>query len=580
MRRDIQNNIAKTVVNVLMMVTCLFIVTSCNKDFDTSLRDSYPEDALGVGDGDKKVLYIIMDGVRGTILKDLATPNLTEITKRAIFTYDGIADYQRNPLTQAAAWTTMLSGVDYTKHHVKSDDFAGFDASVTPTLFSRIKTELDDTRTVSFSTNANLNEYLAKDATLAETYSTDLEVKSAVIQELDTENPSLLLVQFHGADLAASGDYTMTNQAYVDAIKGIDGSIGDIMTALRARKTFASENWLVVIAVSKSGGVSGTSAGDDIYNDPSRNTFVAYYNPKFKTEQFAKPDVDGLPYTGSAPRFISNNGNINGRAHLGSNTTIGNFGTPGNYTFMFKMRDNISIVTRWITIIGKRNPDDTGFGTGGWSFAPGSVGSMQLDWNNSPRPASGALIDTKDLKWHTIGFTVSLEAGVKYLRVYYDGKLVNDKVVITNSNPNNNFPMLIGSDRNLITDLLFRDIVMLDVALTEQDMAKYMPKEFGPTNPYFSNAIGWWPANESSGSKLYDRSGNDNDFILNSDVQFATFSDLSPNVSPNISEAAFKVVPNGVDIPVMIYNWMNIVVSEDWGLMGKFYMPTVNLPKD
>jgi hypothetical protein len=39
-------------------------------------------------------------------------------------------------------------------------------------------------------------------------------------------------------------------------------------------------------------------------------------------------------------------------------------------------------------------------------------------------------------------------------------------------------------------------------------------------------------------------------------------------------------VPNGVDIPVMIYNWMNISIPKEWGLMGKFYNPIVNLPKE
>lgn len=565
--------------SILLFILSILMCISCNKEFVSRLPDSYPNDTLGLGDGSKKVLYIIMDGVRGSVLQELAPANLSEITQRSIFSYDGLADYQRSSLAQASAWTTMLTGVDYTKHGVQSEDFSSYDPLAHPTLFGRLAKEQEHARTIALTSSLSFKEHLAKEATVATVYTDDAAVKTAVLAELDNQNPALLTAHFNGAELVASGDYSKTNVAYTEAILKLDNYIGEMLAALRRRKTFPTENWLVVIASSKGGGTSGTEAGEDIYKDFSRNTFVAFYNPRFKPEEVAKPSLDGMPYTGTAPRFIRQDPNTRGSADLGSNTTIGNFGTSGDYTLMFKFRDNNPTrVTGWPAIFGKQNPATAGTGGGGWEFNSSGGGNFQFYWNGISQ--QNVLINTKDLLWHTVGFTVSTESGKRLVKLYYD-HVSAGTYDITGKNADTNYPMFIGAIRDGSgTNFLFRDLVILNVALPEIVMKAAMRKEFGTASPYFSNAIAWWPGNENSGSRLYDRSGNGNDFMLKPEVQFATFSDLSPNISPDITESAFKVVPNGVDIPVFIYNWLNVGVSKDWELMGKLYRPTFNLPKD
>lgn len=556
----------------LVLGIFMWSITSCNKDFKNVLPEVGVNDTLKVGDGSRRVLYIIMDGVKGSVLKEVEAANIREIVNRSIYTYDGIADFQRNVMTQASAWTTMMTGVDYTKNHVVSDDFLGFDNEATPTVFTRIKDELGNIRTTSFSSSSSFNGKLAVDASVKQTLADDIAVKGATLMELTKEDPYLLVCQFNGAEKAASGDYSTNNASYVKAINTIDSYIGEILEGLRSRKTFSGENWLVVISSSKGGGPSGGTPGSNIFEDGSRNTFVAYYNPKFKSVQYNKPDVNALPYTGSAPRFLSNNSNINGIANQ-TNTSIGNFGTSGNFTLMFKIRDDNSGVQNYPMFVGKRNPANTDVGANGWSFLMGG-GSFQVDWGGTPRP--GGVISTKDGKWHTMGFTIYTEGGTRKLSLFSDGVLRSTNNI--SSNTDNNFPLRIGTDSRFNTNILIKDFVILNVALSQSEMIANMRKEFGLTNPYFNNTVGWWPGNESSGNRMVDMSGKGNDFVFSPTIQFAGHNDISPNISPSISPAAFKSVPNGVDIPVMIYNWMNISVPKKWELMGRFYNPTITLP--
>lgn len=575
MKREIKSKVGVKILGIAAFIITLLASSSCNKDFVNTLPDSFKNDTLGISDGSKRVLYLILDGVKGSVVENLGPKNLSVITKNSMYSYDGLADFQRNNLTDAGAWTTMLTGVDYTIHHVESDDFNGFDNLKTPSVFTRLKEEKKGLRTVSFSSNPGLNNNLAKDATEKKDLTSDVAIKDAVIAELKTEDPALLVAQFKGAKDAAGNDYSLENTAYTAAIGKLDDYIGEIMDALKARKTYNGENWLIIIASNKGGGASGGAPGSNIYDDESRNTFVSFYNPKFTSANYAKPNVDALPYSGTGPRFASNNGSTNGIANLNSNTSIGNFGTTGEYTLMFKMRNDGGSVN-YPMFVGKRNPSNTDVGANGWSFLMGG-GGFQVDWGSSPRPSGG--IQHADGIWHTMGFTIFVKDGKRMMSVFADGA-VRTTVEIGSKNTDNNFPLRIGTDAKFGTNILVRDLVILNRSLPDSEMIKYMRKEFGKDNPYFANAIGFWPGNEESGDKMLDHSGKGNHFDFSSTIQFANFMDISPNISPNISQSAFVAVPNGVDIPVMIYNWMNISVPKTWGLMGKFYNPTINLPKD
>ncbi|MBB2148188.1 LamG-like jellyroll fold domain-containing protein [Pedobacter gandavensis] len=569
MKRIINPDLKLKIFIMAGLIGLIGLSFGCNKNFDNVLPESFKNDTAGLGSNRKKVLYIIMDGVKGSVLESITPANITTITQKAIYSYDGLADFQNNQLTNAAAWTTMLTGVDYTKHKVISENFNGLNLQATPTIFTRIKESLGNVRAVSIAASAGFNDNLALDASVKQTVTDDAAVKAAVVEELSTNDPSLLVAQFHSAEVeGASAGYTTTTPGYTAAIQNIDGYVGEIMKALKARKTYATENWLVVIASNKGGGAS--AGGSNIYDDLSRNTFVAFYNPKFVVTAISQPDISNLPYFGTAPRFTSN-ASISPKALLNSNTNIGNFGVSGNFTMMFKMRDDLGTASGFPPFLGKQ----VTFGSSaGWDFFRGS-NNVQLSFTGAS--TLNGTQQMNDSKWHTYAITITTSGSTRTTAFYLDG-VARSSTNIGVTNRDNTAPLRIGADLGKNTNFMIKDLAIFNVAMSPAEVIKNMRIQIRPENTYFGNLIGYWPFDETSGTLAADASGKGNDMTYSGPVQFVPFSEISPNISPEISAAAYTAVPNGVDIPILIYNWLNIAVPSQWGLMGKLYVPTVTFP--
>lgn len=153
---------------------------------------------------------------------------------------------------------------------------------------------------------------------------------------------------------------------------------------------------------------------------------------------------------------------------------------------------------------------------------------------------------------------------------------------ITNlGNLDTSSPLRLGSIGDANVNCIINDLAIYDVAIPNETItAKSRVTPLTPSNdPYYNNLIGYWKCDDGTGTTLVDAIGKSDSFDIKGAVNWTPFSDISPNISPEISQAAFTAVPNGVDIPVMIYNWMNISIPNEWDLMGKFYNPIVNLPK-
>ncbi|CAH0146348.1 hypothetical protein SRABI27_00419 [Pedobacter sp. Bi27] len=583
MKKNIISVFNVKTIGTALVLGFVLLQSACNKNFDSVLPKSFRNDTLGLGTNAKKVLYIILDGVKGSVVSSLAPSNLTQITTNSIYSYDGVADYQRNVITNAASWTTMLTGVDYTKHNVTTEAFTGLNLQPTPTLFSGIKSTIPSARTVSFGATAAFNDNLATDATVKQTLSDDAAVKTAVITELTSSNPSLLVAQFHSAETAgAANGYTASTAAYTTAINTLDSYVGEILAALRARKTYAQENWLVVIASNKGGGpTSGGGAGSNIYADDSRNTFVAFYNPKFKPNPVTKPDVSNLPYAGIGAKFNATNGAVQ------SDPNFLNLGTNVEATIRFNIRwDGSAGNSGYCAILQKRGLTSgiTG-GVPGWAFIKDDGGIITFNasftgttGNSQTKGPTSQKID--DGKWHSVAVRFFNNGTTHTASMFVDGiaaQTANLALTAGSGNLNTTAPLQFGKYTNV--DCFITEFAVYNIAIPNADIIAASKKTpLTPiTDPYYNNLIAYFRGNEGVGSVINDVTGKAPQMNLVGTPNWTNFADISPNLSPSISEAAFKAVPNGVDIPVLIYNWMNIAVPAQWSLMGKFYNPSVTL---
>lgn len=578
MYRDIKKrNGAKVFAGSLLTTVCCalaMLVTSCNKNFEQGPDIKYNNDSLAVSAGKSKVLYVILDGVRGTVLQTMKPVNIVKINKNAIYSFSSLNDSIATLPTNAGSWADMLTGVPLTAHKIVSEDFAGNQLAQFPTIFTRLKEVRPNMKTVSLAASTAFNTNLATDATERAVFATDAEVQTALKGKIATSDADLIVAQFHSADVAGAGGsgYNVDNVNYTNAITTLDGYLGEALAALKARPTYTDENWLVIIASNK-GGADPTAPTTDatLFGEPAKNIYVAMYNPAFDAKPYSKLNTNELPYFGKAPRFQSAPNPL-GYATL-SNTSVGNFGNSGNYTMMFKIRVDEATDQSWPQFMGKSS-STADVASDGWQFAMAGV-NYQFDYGNSSRPSVAAI---RDGKWHTIAVKFYVEGSTRYLTMFLDASKQSAGGVyplnITSKNINNPSPWRIGTGASKATNFLMRDLAVFNVAIPDNDLIYYMRREMNTANPYFANLIGWWPCNDGGGTVLKDRSGKGNDFTLYGTVPWVTHNDLSANITPSVASIVYRTVPNGVDLPFTIYNWFKVLPPASWNLTGQSFSPS------
>ncbi|MGJ8685903.1 MAG: alkaline phosphatase family protein, partial [Spongiibacteraceae bacterium] len=255
-----------------------------------------------------RVLSIGMDGTRAEALDLANTPHLDAL--RAV----GVEDM--NAITgdvslSGPGWASMLTGVWCDKHGVIDNDvsWALSRFEQYPHFIQYAKAQRADLRAVSVSHWAAINdEILCADENSTEcsaadqviTVASDAAVRDAVVQELESQDPSIIFLQFDDIDHAGHGDPATLdiggfcpyangdmvdgehnggctllnhNPAYLAAIATTDGYIGDILQALYARPAFETENWLIMVSPDHGGaGVVFNQHGFSA--DQDRRTFL------------------------------------------------------------------------------------------------------------------------------------------------------------------------------------------------------------------------------------------------------------------------------------------------------------------
>lgn len=568
------------VVNGLALLGLILVLlfSSCNKDFPNTLRTEYPNDTANVSLKERKVLYIMLDGVRGNAVKSLNPPNLAQIVKKSIYAYDALSDFQTNTMTNAGAWTNAFTGVTSDKHQVVSENFSGNKIAAYPSLLTRLRQVKSNLRSASIAASKVFNDNLAIDASFKANFENDdVKVKDAVIEELKRPDAAVVIGQFHSAEIAGAADgYTNTTPSYTNAIAQLDGYIGSIMTALQQRTTFAKEDWMVIIASNKGGtvAVDPGSVGLGAFSDPVRNNFIVFYNPRFVSQITPKPDVNALPYSGFAPRFTGTS-SLFTQAKL-NNSTLGNFGSNGEFTFVCKFK-NDGAASNYPAVISKRA--SFSIGVPGWClFLEGNVIMLNIGQVGlSNQQVNFGTV--RDAIWHSLAFKVWNNGSVRQLTVFLDGVKGLTINITGRGNFDTNAPLTLGgnfiSGEGGTINVLIKDIALFNTAIADADLAANMKKAvIAPDYPNYSSLIGNWPANEGSGTTIADVSGKAPSFTTSANINWTSFSDSSPHVSPLISSATFGVVINNVDIPYQIYQWLGVIIPPTWQLNGKTWKPT------
>ena len=219
-----------------------------------------------------KVLLIGIDGVRPDVMAEVPTPNLDALAGGGRF----ITDAQTTtPSVSGPAWSSMLTGVWPDKHGVTDNEFTGKRYDEFPDFLTRIEQVRPELATVAIADWMPLVRAEEGSATISDAVDVkhaldgyqlgwaeaDGRAAALAVELLTRSDPDALFVYLGHAD-EASHEHDSIGEEYRAAIALADRQVGEIVAAVRARASFASEDWLILCSTDHGRRADGGHGGD------------------------------------------------------------------------------------------------------------------------------------------------------------------------------------------------------------------------------------------------------------------------------------------------------------------------------
>ncbi len=199
----------------------------------------------------KKVLIIGIDGCRPDALLKAKAPHLHGLIKNGAFSDKA----QTGDMTASGSgWGSLLTGVWREKHGVKGNDFKLSNFDKFPHVLARIKKAKPESFVASVVHWDPIQKLIVRKADITVAHKTDPEVAKVACQILAEKNPDLLFVHLDDVDGAGHKfGFDPKLPRYLDAIEKADAYVGAMLKAVEGRKTYAQEDWLIVVSTDHGG---------------------------------------------------------------------------------------------------------------------------------------------------------------------------------------------------------------------------------------------------------------------------------------------------------------------------------------
>ena len=561
--------------NISLALGVLVFAASCNKDFPNLLQNF--NEAKDSPESRDKVLLVIVDGLSGPAMKAIEPPNLNQMTRNGMVTYGSLADPTMDfEVTNQSVAASLLTGVGSKKNNVDDADLSKIDLNRYPTLFSRLKTHASSFNSSLFTSDAAYGAILGKDAEV-KVASDDVTVIAAATAALTSGDADLNVVHLTAVDKAGrSSSYLPTDPVYKEAITAMDQQIHNLWQSIAKRTTFSNENWMVIVT-SGQGGVSTDPITDYTpYGDSKRDTYTLFYSPKFARKIIPRPNAGDVPFTGNATRYTyASNNQVIGKL---ADASKFNMGTGSDWTMTLFLKYNVPNDNYSYPIFFAKRVE--GFGGAGWNFF---LEGNYWGFNSSiAGQAFGPVIN--DGEWHALTAVIHRSGDKDSVYVYTDGTNAtvsgkSSQVSANGNDLNNSSPLTLGynpGNGNTACNISICNVQIYNRAFTAEEVKRYSGvTHIDESFPFWGNLQGYWPGyDDVNTNTLTERTGKGaGNFKLTGPVSWVSFNELVPFFQPPIEASFYRLVPNAVDIPFMIYQWLGISVESSWGLDGRSWTP-------
>lgn len=494
----------------------------------------------------RKVMMIGIDGCRPDALVAANAPTLDSLMNSGTFTLHARTIY---PTWSGPGWSSMLTGVWYTKHGVTDNTFSGANFAAYPHFFNHVEEFDSSLFTASICQWAPVNDYIVDRADLISNPGSGIGVATTAANLLSAQDPDVVFLHFDDVDHEghATG-FSPANPLYLSAIEGVDAHIRSVLNALRSRPDYANEDWLVLVSTDH-GGI-GTSHGG---NTEEEKTIFLILSGGGLSAQELSPLSSDAPIT---PSIM-----LDGLSQYGSASALPvyDFGTNTDFTIECKIQTN-----GWMgdpAIVSNKNWN-SGLNPGfvlaartdgyGWKANVGD-GTNRIDLN-------GGTIN--DGRLHQLALSVERNG---FARLFQDGLLVDSVDVSLLGNIGTGSPLAVGQDGTLNYPDFFQGAVdelrLWNAALDAATLGDWTCRALDATHPYTANLIGHWQFDDNTGTSVQDASTNANALQLVGAPLWQTIS--LPLVCTDDSN-----MPRMVDIVPIVLDHLCIPIQPSWQLDG------------
>ncbi|MFZ4260651.1 LamG-like jellyroll fold domain-containing protein [Sphingobacterium sp. HJSM2_6] len=569
----------KKMINKIVLSCMLFTVAvlsqSCNEEFSKILPET-GEENVDVLYGKPKVLLIIADGARGESVRTANISNLNSIIPNSIYSWVSLSE--ENALAIQSNWTNILTGVNYTKHGVRDNDYSLNKLEDYPLVFKRILQENEDAKMSIVSPSSQFIDEYATGITGVSAQN-DADVTTKTVDQLKAED--IDFVTAHFTDIETAGKevgYDNSFPTYKASIEKFDGQVGEILAGLRSRSNFDKENWLVVITSSQGGfaEIPDNQNDNTIFSNPNLNTFTIMYTPKFTSKYVGKPFI-GNKYIGD---FMLFKGQNYAELNEGDNDVF-NLGL-NDFTIEFKIKknkgSNNTYSFSYPSVVGKRLhwQSDWDRETDGIGWVIHLAGESWI-FNARGDKGTGEVKADKNLNrgtWNSITVTGSTKDGVRTVRLYTNGELSKEGNITGWGAINSAAKLRVGylpNKNGWASDAYVADVKIWKAALSP-DVVKQFSCEIGvsPNHPYYGFLAGNWPLTGTDQNQLFDDGPLGNHLTTGSNnYPIARLNDYM--CAPTSSSLA-AMVPRNLDIATQIISWLKVPRQTSWQLDGRVWI--------
>ncbi|MFE3991289.1 alkaline phosphatase family protein [Streptomyces goshikiensis] len=272
--------LAVTATATALLATALATQTAAGAT--TAAAGAATADAAAAGTD--KVLVIGLDGVVLDRVKAANAPNLKGLMAQGLTAKSTLYANPMAATSSGPGWSTIATGVWPDKHGVKDNSFTGKNYTAHPDFLTRAENAKPSLNTYAAadwepltSTDQNGPVFSAKvDKRLSlkgdrDGYGTeDPKIATAAAAELRDQNPDASFVYLGQVD-SAGHSYGAASPQYLDAIGRVDTLVGQLLTAVQNRPTYAQENWKILVTTDHGHTDAGGHGGSTLQE---RGTFV------------------------------------------------------------------------------------------------------------------------------------------------------------------------------------------------------------------------------------------------------------------------------------------------------------------